>query len=152
MPLKPPNPVDIHVGKRIRMRRIERQMSRATLGGFLGLTHQQIEKYERGVNRVGASRIQEICNVLEISPSFLFEDAPGAISPNTTALPHYLMDVLATADGVRFVEALGRVKDPDMRQALARLITVIAKNQPADVLQLPERRPVKPESNNDGDN
>jgi transcriptional regulator with XRE-family HTH domain len=151
MPLKPPNPVDIHVGKRIRLRRIERQMSRATLGGFLGLTHQQIEKYERGVNRVGASRIQEICNVLEISPSFLFEDAPGAvsISPGSAALPHYLMDVMATAEGVRFVEAFGRIKDPDMRQALARLVTVIAKNASV-ILPLQGLRTVKadePESN-----
>jgi transcriptional regulator with XRE-family HTH domain len=127
MPPKPPNPVDVHVGKRIRMRRVERQMSRATLGGFLGLTHQQVEKYERGVNRIGASRIQQICNALEISPSFLFEDAPGA-QPSSAALPHYLIDIMATAEGVRFVEAFARIKDPDMRQALARLVTAIAKN------------------------
>jgi transcriptional regulator with XRE-family HTH domain len=148
MPPKPPNPVDVHVGKRIRMRRIERQMSRATLGGFLGLTHQQIEKYERGVNRVGASRIQEICNVLEISPSFLFEDAPGAISASSAALPHYLIDIMATAEGVRFVEAFGRIKDPDTRQALARLVTAIAKNPPADILRLKKATPADEPADN----
>lgn len=144
MPPKPPNPIDVHVGRRIRMRRVERQMSRTTLGGFLGLTHQQIEKYERGANRVGASRIQEICNVLEISPSFLFEDAPGAISPSSTALPHYLIDIMATAEGVRLVEAFGRIKDPDMRQALARLLTAIAKNASAAIL--PFAKPTLDES------
>jgi transcriptional regulator with XRE-family HTH domain len=149
MPPKPPNPVDIHVGKRIRMRRIERQMSRETLGGFLGLTHQQIEKYERGANRVGASRILEICNALEISPSFLFEDAPGAIAinPGSVALPHYLIDIMATAEGVRFVEAFGRIKDPDMRQALARLVTAIAKSASGAVLPFAKPTPDEPADN-----
>ena len=85
MPPKPPNPIDVHVGKRIQMRRVEQKMSRATLGEFIGLTHQQIEKYERGVNRIGASRIQQICTALKIPVSFVFEGAPGS-SPSVNGV------------------------------------------------------------------
>ena len=76
MPEKPPNPIDIHVGERIRMRRTERKVSRITLGEAIGLTDQQIQKYETGTNRIGASRLQQICAVLEIPVSFLFEGTP----------------------------------------------------------------------------
>jgi transcriptional regulator with XRE-family HTH domain len=72
MPAKPPNPVDVHVGGRVRMRRIEIDMSQQTLGGHLGLTFQQIQKYEKGANRIGASRIQQIGKTLEVSAAYFF--------------------------------------------------------------------------------
>jgi transcriptional regulator with XRE-family HTH domain len=140
VPAKPPHPIDVHVGKRIRMRRVEQKMSTTTLGEAIGVTFQQIQKYEKGINRVGASLLQQICSVLEISPSFLFEGASGSMphgENNSGALPQYLVDVIATSEGVRFVRAFGKITDPGVRQAVARLVTSIAESsQPvsADVV------------------
>jgi transcriptional regulator with XRE-family HTH domain len=78
VPAKPPNPIDVHVRERIRMWRNERKISRITLGEGIGLADQQIQKYEKGTNRIGASRLQQICSVLEIPVSFLFEAAAGS--------------------------------------------------------------------------
>jgi transcriptional regulator with XRE-family HTH domain len=99
MPPKPPDPIDAHVGKRIQMRRVEQKMSRATLGDFIGLTFQQVEKYERGVNRIGASRIQQICTALKIPVSFVFEGAPGS-SPSVNGVPQYIVEFMTSACGL----------------------------------------------------
>ena len=77
MPAKSPNPIDVYVGQRIRMRRIEIDMSQQVLGGHIGLTFQQIQKYEKGSNRIGASRLQQIGKVLKAPAVFFFEGAPG---------------------------------------------------------------------------
>jgi transcriptional regulator with XRE-family HTH domain len=74
---KKPNPIDIHVGSRIRLRRTMLGMSQEKLGESLGITFQQIQKYEKGTNRVGASRLQNIAGILNVPVSFFFEDAPG---------------------------------------------------------------------------
>src|SRR6476646_12124434 len=74
---KKPNPTDIHVGSRIRMRRNMLGMSQEKLGENLGITFQQIQKYEKGTNRVGASRLQAIASILGVPVAFFFEDAPG---------------------------------------------------------------------------
>ena len=74
---KQPNPIDMHVGSRVRMRRMMLGMSQEKLGENLGITFQQIQKYEKGTNRIGASRLQHIATVLEVPVSFFFEDAPG---------------------------------------------------------------------------
>lgn len=127
MPPKPPNPIDAHVGKRIRMRRVEQRMSRATLGEYIGLTHQQVEKYERGVNRIGASRIQEMCTALEIPVAFLFEGAPGSPS-SVNGVPQYIVEFMTSQEGVRIVEAFGRITDPKVRRDLVRMVTNIANS------------------------
>ena len=77
MSTKAPNPVDRYVGSRVRMRRIMLGMSQEKLGEALGLTFQQVQKYEKGTNRVGASRIQQISEILQIPVSFLFEGGPS---------------------------------------------------------------------------
>jgi transcriptional regulator with XRE-family HTH domain len=77
MAAKTPNPIDVHVGGRVRMRRIEVNMSQQILGGHIGLTFQQVQKYEKGTNRIGASRLQQIGRVLEVPTSYFFEGAPG---------------------------------------------------------------------------
>ena len=74
---KSPNPIDIHVGSRVRLRRMMLGMSQEKLGESLGITFQQIQKYEKGTNRIGASRLQHIATVLKVPVSFFFEDAPG---------------------------------------------------------------------------
>src|SRR5438309_207539 len=73
---KAPNPIDRHVGSRVRMRRMMLSMSQEKLGDSLGLTFQQVQKYEKGTNRIGASRLQQISNILQVPVSFFFEGAP----------------------------------------------------------------------------
>ena len=77
---KAPNPVDKYVGSRVRMRRIMLGMSQEKLGEALGLTFQQVQKYEKGTNRVGASRIQQIAEILQVPVSFLFEGGPSGVA------------------------------------------------------------------------
>ena len=84
MSTKAPNPVDKYVGSRVRMRRIMLGMSQEKLGEALGLTFQQVQKYEKGTNRVGASRIQQISEILQVPVSFLFEGGPsGAVNSDS---------------------------------------------------------------------
>src|SRR6476620_8893135 len=101
MSTKAPNPVDRYVGSRVRMRRIMLGMSQEKLGEALGLTFQQVQKYEKGTNRVGASRIQLISEILQVPVSFLFEggpsSTPGAQDHNEGTSPAYVSDFLATS-------------------------------------------------------
>ena len=127
MPAKPPNPIDVHVGERIRMWRTERKISRIALGEAIGLTHQQIQKYENGTNRIGASRLQRICSMLEIPVSLLFEGAPGS-SPGGSGMPQDIIDFMASEEGVRFVAAFERITDRKMRRGIARLAGRIAEH------------------------
>src|SRR3974390_691723 len=104
MATKAPNPVDKYVGSRVRMRRIMLGMSQEKLGEALGLTFQQIQKYEKGTNRVGASRIQQISEVMQGPISFLFGGGPtgttGAQGLNEAGSPSYVSDFLATSEGL----------------------------------------------------
>jgi transcriptional regulator with XRE-family HTH domain len=126
MPPKPPNPIDVHVGERIRMWRTERKISRITLGEALGVTDQQIQKYERGTNRIGASRLQQICSVLEIPVSFLFEGGLGS-SPGDSGMQD-IIDFMESEEGARFVAAFSRITDRKMRRGIARLANRIAEH------------------------
>jgi transcriptional regulator with XRE-family HTH domain len=141
VPQKPPNPIDVHIGERIRMRRAERKISRITLGEAIGLTHQQIQKYETGTNRIGASRLQAICSVLEIPVSLLFEGAPGS-SPFGGGMSRDVIDFMESEEGVRFVAAFERIADRKMRRGIVRLTGRIADHmQPqasAELLQFKE--------------
>jgi transcriptional regulator with XRE-family HTH domain len=119
------NPIDVHVGMRIRMWRTERKISRITLGEAVGLTDQQIQKYEKGTDRIGASRLQQICRVLEIPVSFLFEGALGS-PPGESSMPRDIVDFLASPEGARFVAAFGRIADRKVRRGIARLVNKIA--------------------------
>jgi transcriptional regulator with XRE-family HTH domain len=126
MPQKPPNPIDVHVGERVRMWRTERKISRITLGEALGLTDQQIQKYEKGTNRIGASRLQQICSVLEIPVSFLFEGALGS-SARESGMQD-IIDFMESEEGVRFVVAFSRITDRKTRRGIARLADRIAEH------------------------
>jgi transcriptional regulator with XRE-family HTH domain len=141
MPQKPPNPIDVHVGERIRIWRTERKISRITLGEAIGLTDKQIQKYETGTNRIGASRLQQICTVLEIPVSLLFEGPLGS-SPGVGGMPQDIIDFMESEEGVRFVAAFERITDRKMRRGIARLTGRIAEGmQPkasAELLQFKE--------------
>src|SRR6185295_6697928 len=109
MSIKAPNPVDKYVGSRVRMRRIMLGMSQEKLGEALGLTFQQIQKYEKGTNRVGASRLQQISEILQVPVSFLFEGGPSGIVNGElsaeSASPAYISDFLATSEGLALTKA-----------------------------------------------
>src|ERR1700674_3906954 len=99
---KAPNPIDKHVGSRVRMRRMMLGMSQEKLGNALGLTFQQVQKYEKGANRIGASRLQQIAHILQVSVSFFFEGAPSVPGSTPSGMaeapsPAYVSDFLATS-------------------------------------------------------
>jgi transcriptional regulator with XRE-family HTH domain len=126
MPAKPPNPVDRHVGSRVRMRRIMLGMSQEKLGEGLGLTFQQIQKYEKGTNRIGASRIQQISEILQVPVSFLFEGSPGSSTHFGEApSPAYVADFLATSEGLALIRAFTRVPDIKLRRAIVDMVELI---------------------------
>src|ERR1700680_3190662 len=113
MSTKAPNPVDKYVGSRVRMRRIMLGMSQEKLGEALGLTFQQIQKYEKRTNRVGASRIQQISEILQVPLSFLFEGGHGGAALSGAygegASPAYVSDFLATTEGLALTRAFTRI-------------------------------------------
>src|SRR5271168_2400962 len=102
--IKAPNPIDKHVGARVRMRRLMIGMSQGKLGDALDVTFQQVQKYEKGANRIGASRLQQLARVLDVPPSYFFEGAPsgdpsvsGFHEPDSSA---YVVDFLSTNEGL----------------------------------------------------
>jgi len=132
MAKKAPNPIDKHVGSRVRMRRMMLSMSQEKLGDALGLTFQQVQKYEKGTNRIGASRLQQISQILQVPVSFFFEGAPhvGESRPsggmNEAPSPAYVSDFLATSDGLSLTKAFMRIKNNKMRRRIVDLVEQIA--------------------------
>ena len=127
MAKKAPNPVDQYVGSRVRMRRLMLGMSQEKLGENLGITFQQIQKYEKGTNRIGASRLQQIAQVLQVPVSFFFEGAPGGSALDGDApSPSFVSDFLASADGLALTRAFTRLKDPKLRRRIVELVEEIA--------------------------
>src|ERR1700704_2562046 len=114
MAKKAPNPIDKHVGSRVRMRRMMLSMSQEKLGDALDLTFQQVQKYEKGTNRIGASRLQQISNILQVPVAFFFEGAPHSghgFNSGDAPSPAYVSDFLATSDGLALVKAFQRIKN-----------------------------------------
>ncbi len=129
---KAPNPIDKHVGSRVRMRRMMLSMSQEKLGDALGLTFQQVQKYEKGTNRIGASRLQQISNILQVPVEFFFEGAQhmaGGARPEGAAdapSPAYVADFLASADGLALTKAFMRISDLKLRRRIVDLVEQIA--------------------------
>ena len=124
-----PNLTDKHVGNRVRMRRLMIKMSQTELSRALGLTWQSVQKYENGTNRIGASRLQQISHILQVSPGYFFEGAPGLAQARTRRKeppsPDYVSEFLATRDGVALAKAFTRVKNVKLRRRIVRLIVEI---------------------------
>jgi transcriptional regulator with XRE-family HTH domain len=136
MSTKAPNPVDKYVGSRVRMRRIMLGMSQEKLGEALGLTFQQVQKYEKGTNRVGASRIQHISEILQVPVSFLFEGGPSGIPSaeghREGSSPAYISDFLATAEGLALTRAFTRISDAKLRRSIVEMVEQIAAREGPD--------------------
>jgi transcriptional regulator with XRE-family HTH domain len=130
---KVPNPIDKHVGSRARMRRMMLGMSQEKLGDGLGLTFQQVQKYEAGTNRMGASRLQHISHLLQVPVPFFFEGAPHLTGQpeGIGAAPSsaYLSDFLASTDGLALSKAFMRIKEPKVRRRIVALVEEIAGDE-----------------------
>ena len=131
MAKKAPNPIDKHVGSRVRMRRMMLAMSQEKLGDALGLTFQQVQKYEKGANRIGASRLQQISSILQVPVSFFFEgaselDGSSRGAANDAPSPAYVSDFLATSDGLALTKAFMRIPDAKLRRRIVDLVEQIA--------------------------
>jgi transcriptional regulator with XRE-family HTH domain len=142
MPAKPPNPVDVHVGGRVRMRRIEVEMSQQILGGHIDLTFQQIQKYEKGTNRIGASRLQEIGKTLEVPAAYFFEGAPGGWEGvDGDRKTNTFLEFLGTRDGQALIVSFSEIQDAELRRSVVDLVQRLAATGKSDP---PRPRRAKP--------
>lgn len=129
-----PNPVDVHVGSRVRLRRTLLGLSQEKLADAIGLTFQQVQKYERGANRIGASRLYELSNVLDVPVSFFFEEmAPDLASRAASRAAGmaetqaaYESDTFARRETLELVRAYYRIGDPHVRKKVAELVKTMA--------------------------
>ena len=124
-----PDPVDVHVGSRLRLRRLQVGMNQGALARAIRVTFQQVQKYERGANRVSASRLYAACNVLGVKPNYFFEllperesDGEGARDQDCVPAP------LLTAQSLELATLLADI-DPDVRRAILRLARILAKGR-----------------------
>ena len=127
---KGPNPVDKHVGGRVRMRRKMLAMSQTQLADALGLTFQQVQKYEKGTNRMGASRLQQMSHILQVPVGFFFEGAPKALAPhgsNRSVLSTaQIDDFVSDSNGLKLIEAFMRIDNAALRRSIVVLMQKIA--------------------------
>jgi transcriptional regulator with XRE-family HTH domain len=128
MATKSANPIDRHVGSRVRMRRLMLSMSQEKLGHALGITFQQVQKYEKGLNRIGASRLHHISHILRIPVAFFFEGALS-MAPRHEDLkdsPAYVTDFLASSEGLALADAFMRINKSKLRRRIVDLVEEIA--------------------------
>ena len=130
---KVPNPIDKHVGSRVRMRRILLGMSQEKLGEALNLTFQQVQKYEKGTNRIGASRLQQISKTLNVPPAYFFDGAPSfedgeEVTQATVSEDgsDYVVNFLSTTEGLLLNRGFARIQDAKVRKRIVDLVTALA--------------------------
>jgi len=127
-----PNPIDQHVGSRVRLRRQLKKMSQEKLGDELGVTFQQVQKYERGANRVGASRLYRLSRVLEVPVQFFFEGlgdkttVTGLAEDDQTPIVY---DFIQSSDGVSLAESFSRISDSKVRRRVLELVRTLASEE-----------------------
>jgi transcriptional regulator with XRE-family HTH domain len=132
MAKKSPNPTDKYVGSRVRMRRLMLEMSQKKLGEKLRLTFQQVQKYEQGTNRIGASRLQHISQILKVPVSFFFDGALGKQADDGSSkapVADYVSDFLSSSDGLALTKAFTNIKDSKLRRRVVDLVEEIAGDQ-----------------------
>jgi transcriptional regulator with XRE-family HTH domain len=130
---KKPNPVDAHVGSRVRLRRMLLGISQERLGESMGLTFQQVQKYEKGVNRIGASRLFQIARILDVPVQFFFEEAPhvggdgpavrGMAGPDPEAL---ILEFLNSREGLELNRAFVKIADSKVRKSVVDLVRALS--------------------------
>jgi transcriptional regulator with XRE-family HTH domain len=134
---KKPNPVDAHVGSRVRLRRMLLGMSQERLGESMGLTFQQVQKYEKGVNRIGASRLFQISKILDVPVQFFFEEAPyngdgnavrGMAEPDSEA---FILEFLNSREGLELNRAFVKIGDAKVRKSVVDLVRALSGSSSA---------------------
>jgi transcriptional regulator with XRE-family HTH domain len=124
------NPIDRHVGARIRMQRMVRRLSQTELGNEVGVTFQQVQKYENGVNRVSASRLQQFANVLKVRPDFFFEEASAKAVGNSGSRETAVIDsFISSRDSIALSKAFINIRDTKIRRSIVALVEQIAELQ-----------------------
>lgn len=134
---KTPNPIDVHVGSRVRLQRTLVKMSQEKLGEALGVTFQQVQKYEKGTNRIGASRMQQIAETLGVPISFFFDGAPaggersggersGGEGLYEADAANYVTDFLSTSEGIELNSAFVRIPNAAVRRKIIDLVRILA--------------------------
>jgi transcriptional regulator with XRE-family HTH domain len=129
---KDPNPIDQHVGSRVRLRRMMLGLSQEKLGNALGVTFQQVQKYEKGANRIGASRLQAISRLLDAPPSYFFEGAPSALGVKPgfeDGVKQFVPDMVTTAEGLQLNRAFAKIRDGKVRRRIVDLVCQIAESE-----------------------
>ena len=132
-----PNPIDVHVGSRVRLRRTLLGMSQEKLGEAIGLTFQQVQKYERGFNRIGASRLFDLSRVLDVPVGFFFDDmtdevaakSPGQIKGMAEEPTVFERDPVAKRESLEFVRAYYKITDPTGRKRLFDMVKALAASE-----------------------
>jgi len=125
------NPIDVHVGSRVRLRRMLLGMSQEKLGEHLGLTFQQIQKYEKGINRIGASRLFDLSKVLAVPVQFFYEELPMASGDAAGGFADrpaesYAVEFLSSREGLELNKAFARITDPRVRRSIVELVRALA--------------------------
>ncbi|MCK5747785.1 MAG: helix-turn-helix transcriptional regulator [Oricola sp.] len=129
-----PHPIDVHVGSRVKLRRMILGMSQETLGRSLGLTFQQIQKYEKGVNRIGASRMFELSQLLDVPVQFFYDEYGDRSVVNGFAEPaagEPVMTLLNTPEGVQLCRYFSGIRDPEVKKRVLELVRSIAETEGA---------------------
>lgn len=134
-----PNPIDAHVGTRVRLRRMLLGMSQEKLGEHLGLTFQQVQKYEKGVNRIGASRLFDLSRVLGVPVQFFYDEAPSdliesSLTPGFSERPaeSYVVEFLSTREGLELNKAFVKIADPKVRRSVVELVRALGGDEGLD--------------------
>lgn len=127
------NPMDVHVGTRVRLRRMLLGMSQEKLGEHLGLTFQQVQKYEKGVNRIGASRLFDLAKVLGVPVQYFYEEAPAGVHMAPAAVgfaessnESHLVEFLGSREGLELNKSFARISDAKTRRAIVELVRALA--------------------------
>jgi len=124
------NPVDVHVGSRVRLRRMLLGMSQEKLGEHLGLTFQQIQKYEKGINRIGASRLFDLSRVLAVPVQFFYEELPVSAGDGASGFAEqpesYAVEFLSSREGLELNKAFARITDARVRRSIVELVRSFA--------------------------
>ncbi len=134
--VRAPNPVDVHVGTRVRLRRTLLGMTQTGLGQAIGLTFQQVQKYERGVNRIGSSRLYDLARVLEVPVNFFFDEMPEAIASGSGATSRgapdgaemFDPDIVSKRETLELVRAYYKIENPQVRKRLFEMVKALGKS------------------------
>ncbi len=134
MSAKKPNPIDTHVGSRVRLRRMLIGMSQERLGEQMGLTFQQIQKYEKGVNRIGASRLLNLSQILDVPVQFFFDGAPveGVRVGDKADGESFIYEFVNSREGLELNRAFVRISDAKVRRSVIELVRSLASKRSAD--------------------